>query len=405
MAGEAYALSMDLVEWLASTPEVERTAKGKEDTRTPQWIALHPNRSSINWVSEHCYIYDHPKANTPYSHGFLFPDYVERIKLEARRGLSEQEIAWRGGERKSHYYSTVNKWHRKYYPPRSDLTAEEEVEALIEGGGRWAGTWIREGAVQGGDADDESWQPWVDLVYESDDARLRLPNDHRKGGQGMLASDVGVDALTGLPILGPIISVNGTAEASPIATASEAKRKRRPLRLVDRDDREQPAFAPLQVEALPVDAPMDPRSRDDAQWRRLPRPTHREGEGTAAALRAKRYLGRPHGGTVIVHYLKKSEWWLETAMAFLGREAMWQGSFGGGPSREYRMWGSPLVRHDGYISEGRSQPRPDAGVRVAAGDEQWAAGSQHASKSSHSSESASPTNHDRGGTRSSSANL
>ncbi|PWN45508.1 hypothetical protein IE81DRAFT_344809 [Ceraceosorus guamensis] len=401
MAGEAYALSMDLVEWLASTPEVERTAKGKEDTRTPQWIAMHPNRSSINWVSEHCYIYDHPKANTPYSHGFLFPDYVERIKTEARKGLSEQEIAWRGGERKSHYYSTVNKWHRKYYPPRNDLTVEEEVEALVEGGGRWAGTWIRGGAVEGGDADDESWQPWAELVYESDDARLRLPNDHRKGGQGMLASDVDVDALTGLPILGPLVSLNGTAGA--VSTKSSdttpqwgsGRGKRRTSEDSLRRSDHAPMHSPLQVEALPAYIPMDPRSRDDAQWRHLPRPTHREGGGAAARLRAKRYLGRPHGGTVIVHYLKKSEYWLETAMAFLGREAMWQGTFGGGPSREYRMWGSPLVRHDGYISEGRSQPRPDAGVRVAAGDEPWSAGSTQASKSTNAAESSSEAHHTR----------
>ncbi|PWO01372.1 hypothetical protein FA09DRAFT_292491 [Tilletiopsis washingtonensis] len=291
MGGEAYALSMDLVEWLAHSPEVERTAKGKEDTRTPQWIAMHPNRSSVSWISEHCWIYDHPKAGTPYSHGFLFPDYVERIKAEARVGLSEQEVMWRGGERRSHSYSTVSRWHHAYVAPRDHLTAEEEIEALVEGGGRWAGTWVRGAAGEGSSSETETWLPWSDIVYESDDERLRR--------------------------------------------AMAADREAEKLRL-------------------------------------LPRPTHKDGDGTAEALRARRYLGRPHGGTVVVHYLKKSEWWLETAMVFLGRGAMWQSDIGGA-AREYRQYGSPLVRHDGYISEGRSQPRPDQGVNVAEGDERWTA--------------------------------
>lgn len=32
----------------------------------------------------------------------------------------------------------------------------------------------------------------------------------------------------------------------------------------------------------------------------------------------KRYLGRNLGGTIVVHYLKKDEWFLETSLALLG---------------------------------------------------------------------------------------
>ena len=104
-------------------------------------------------------------------------------------------------------------------------------------------------------------------------------------------------------------------------------------------------------------------------------------------------LGLPHGGTVAVHYLKRNEWFYETALALLGREKLWDGgvdsmahpwhaqtgavavsdealldaqvsavppwtgsgnvqvidSYWGGA----RMYGSPVVDDDGFVSEGR----------------------------------------------------
>jgi hypothetical protein len=382
---------------------------------------MHPNRSSVSWISEHCWIYDHPKAGTPYSHGFLFPDYVERIKAEARVGLSEQEVMWRGGERRSHSYSTVSRWHHAYVAPRDHLTAEEEIEALVEGGGRWAGTWVRGAAGEGSSSETETWLPWSDIVYESDDERLRVSGDSRAGGQGIFASDVSIDQLTGLPLLGPPLGTNTSRGAPAPATRRRRSAQVAPPPSLERDQvapRDpswligSPPAAPaidgderldenasggifnhlpilpdlaklgraLQVEAAPLEPSAVEQAaqramaadREAEKLRLLPRPTHKDGDGTAEALRARRYLGRPHGGTVVVHYLKKSEWWLETAMVFLGRGAMWQSDIGGA-AREYRQYGSPLVRHDGYISEGRSQPRPDQGVNVAEGDERWTA--------------------------------
>jgi hypothetical protein len=50
----------------------------------------------------------------------------------------------------------------------------------------------------------------------------------------------------------------------------------------------------------------------DSSWKRLQEAfDHRE-------TLNERYLGKNIGGTIVVHYLKKDEWFLETALAFLG---------------------------------------------------------------------------------------
>ncbi|MGC4421205.1 hypothetical protein ABXW19_11985, partial [Streptococcus suis] len=49
--------------------------------------------------------------------------------------------------------------------------------------------------------------------------------------------------------------------------------------------------------------------------KRLPLPASTDEKEALLALRNKRYLGRPHGGTIVVHYAKKPEWFMETALA------------------------------------------------------------------------------------------
>ncbi|WFD34993.1 hypothetical protein MCUN1_001839 [Malassezia cuniculi] len=143
MAGELYALSHDLVQYVAASPRVAQIPFGKEDVYVAHWINTHPQRSLINWVDEKCWIYDHPKAGSPYSHGFLFPDEVARIKREAMIGISDEMLAHRGGPRHAPGWSTVSNWKVRFAPPQVGLSAEEQIEALIEGGGRWNGTWVR----------------------------------------------------------------------------------------------------------------------------------------------------------------------------------------------------------------------------------------------------------------------
>ena len=64
MAGESYALSFDLVHYIASSASVRSMTHGKEDKLVSKWIKMHPEREKIVWVAENCWIYDHPKAVT-----------------------------------------------------------------------------------------------------------------------------------------------------------------------------------------------------------------------------------------------------------------------------------------------------------------------------------------------------
>lgn len=64
MAGECYALSFDLVQYIAKSPALRTLVRGKEDKLVARWIRMHPEREKIVWVAEKCWIYDHPKAGT-----------------------------------------------------------------------------------------------------------------------------------------------------------------------------------------------------------------------------------------------------------------------------------------------------------------------------------------------------
>ncbi|WWD21953.1 hypothetical protein CI109_106441 [Kwoniella shandongensis] len=133
MAGECYALSFDLVQYIAASPALRTLTKGKEDKLVARWMNMHPEREQIVWMTERCWIYDHPKAGTVYSHGFLFPSAVAEVRSENRTGLSTSTVALRGGSDAAHAYSTVSKFGVAYRPPTNEMTAVEQVEALIEG--------------------------------------------------------------------------------------------------------------------------------------------------------------------------------------------------------------------------------------------------------------------------------
>jgi hypothetical protein len=64
MAGELYALSWSLVEWVAKDPTVKTLVRGAEDKQTSKWMRAHPRASEVRWTSEHCWIYDHPRSGT-----------------------------------------------------------------------------------------------------------------------------------------------------------------------------------------------------------------------------------------------------------------------------------------------------------------------------------------------------
>lgn len=154
--------------------------------------------------------------------------------------------------------------------------------------------------------------------------------------------------------------------------------------------------------------PDTPANPDTLKQRAIPAPTLRYDPSTMT-LRERRFLGLPYGGTVVVHYLKRNEWFLETALALIGRENFWDTGLdapayprpipprpagsdhagGGGKDNEQetdtkpkpiistiptwngkggeaeivaaewgsaRMYGSPLVRDNGFVSMGRTVP-------------------------------------------------
>lgn len=100
------------------------------------------------------------------------------------------------------------------------------------------------------------------------------------------------------------------------------------------------------------DAPANPDSYKD---KAIPAPTPRYDPDTMS-LRERRFLGLPYGGTVVVHYLKRNEWFLETALALLGREKMWDGGHDTPAHPPY----IPPVPPGKHIPDHHRNDRPDA---------------------------------------------
>jgi len=92
MAGELYALSWSLVDWVAKDPAVKGLTKGAEDKQTAKWMKLHPRPNEVRWASERCWIYDHPRSGTVYAHGFLYPSEATRVKRNMKSDLDKTFI-------------------------------------------------------------------------------------------------------------------------------------------------------------------------------------------------------------------------------------------------------------------------------------------------------------------------
>ena len=72
MAGELYALSWGLVDWVSKDPVIKGLVRGAEDKQTAKWMRLHPRAAEVRWVAERCWIYDHPRSGTVYVFYFYF---------------------------------------------------------------------------------------------------------------------------------------------------------------------------------------------------------------------------------------------------------------------------------------------------------------------------------------------
>jgi len=161
MGGELYSLSWSLVTWVSKDTAVKSWTKGAEDKQTAKWMTLHPQAAQIRWVSERCWIYDHPRAGTVYSHGFLFPSHAGRIKESVlayiKKGLKNKSSDDQSSPNDpynptptSWAHSTVSMFGVRYQQPIQDMTLAESVEALVEGSEM---SRLREGmALETGDA-------------------------------------------------------------------------------------------------------------------------------------------------------------------------------------------------------------------------------------------------------------
>lgn len=469
MGGEIYAVSADLVQYIATYKPILQYTVGAEDKRVAKWMRIHPNKAEINWITERCWIYDSPKSGTTYSHGFLFPDEVERIRLEGRRGIPEEERVRRGGEL-SQSWSTVTGWKEEYETPVKGMTIEEEVEALIEGGGRWDGEW-RENGGRGSKA-----VRMDSVVFETRDSRLvdpriereelrREPEGDATGVKpGVPDRSAGIPSATRSTKYGKALyrdPADGEAVGIVKRSFEEEEEEwvegevynlvRPPAPVVTEVGDEEAGWSSVDVPAsssssedasssssdsssaddTPSSSPLDPTSSSDPTSsdtdspsptdltptpspsdsapentptgqirfpahnyilppsiadRLVPPPTLRY-DSTILSLRQQRMLGKPHGGTVAVHFLKRTEWFYEAALALIGREKMWDSGvdapafaplsvvgeeevarvprWDGVESVESvdplwggaRMYGSPIVREGGYVTEGREMDR------------------------------------------------
>ncbi|CAL1695729.1 unnamed protein product [Somion occarium] len=188
MAGELYGLSYSLVNWIAKDPQIKGLTRGAEDKQTSKWMRLHPRASEVRWVSERCWIYDHPRAGTVYSHGFLFPSEVKRVQrdvlFDLEHNASQESTTLDksssisafspfgpyGASPPTWSRSTVSTFGIRYSLPISDLTTDQSIEALVEGSEM---SRLREGTSSPGT---------IDHAWRHREGKLKRYNGRRLGG-------------------------------------------------------------------------------------------------------------------------------------------------------------------------------------------------------------------------------
>jgi len=181
MAGELYALSLSLVDWVASDPTIKGQVRGAEDKQTAKWMRRHPRATEIRWIAERCWIYDHPRSGTVYSHGFLFPSEVARVQRGVRAFFDRQpkpanpsipsaqnwyDKDWASPAEWSR--SSVSTFGARYSLPLPNFTVPQSIEALVEGSGM---SELYEGSV---------WS--AEEAWERREGRKKRYNGQRLGG-------------------------------------------------------------------------------------------------------------------------------------------------------------------------------------------------------------------------------
>ncbi|KIO25806.1 hypothetical protein M407DRAFT_24861 [Tulasnella calospora MUT 4182] len=321
MAGELYALSSALVSYIATTPRLLTMTRGAEDKQTSKWIKLHPQADQVRWRSEHCWIYDHPRAGTVYSHGFLFPSEAERVSKQVDRA---KEIIKNTTSTKISSSSLTSEVASLLSDPglvalststsSATSTGKDDTSTIQVPGNTGAWTW-----------DPDRWQPGPPSP-----AATPLPPSSPFLSRSTV-SDFGNRYTFPMSNLSIPMQVEALIEGSPIsrlrtrfplhdnATSSSALIGEEPkwdeaLKAWDERETYEQRYALSTLRARGVrdpSAPIKPPSVEEEE-------EEPENSDTPASMRLFGPRGIGLGGTVVVHFIKRNEWFLEAAMAMLG---------------------------------------------------------------------------------------
>ena len=64
-SGQGYAMSIDLVDFIATRSFTRWYRWGDEDQMFGNALRFHPKMEEIVWVRDPCWVYDHPRAQKP----------------------------------------------------------------------------------------------------------------------------------------------------------------------------------------------------------------------------------------------------------------------------------------------------------------------------------------------------
>lgn len=273
MAGELYALSASLVEYVATSSAVKTMITGAEDKQTSKWIRNHPQADLVRWRSEHCWMYDHPRAGTVYSHGFLFPSEVGRI--------------------------------RKQVVVQREVEANATLAASSSGSFGWSGMASSTGSGPNGgsapswgedDKDKGNWTPGPPNPWTP------RPEASPFFSQSSVTR---FGTRYALPISNMTLPMQ--VEALVEGSALSSIRRTSAIESGNSDGSTTPTWPQIEKAW---------ESRETYEERFAPSSAARRRRASNGSFFGKRGIGL--GGTVVVHFIKKNEWFLEAALALLG---------------------------------------------------------------------------------------
>jgi len=236
-------------------------------------MRLHPRASTVRWKSEHCWIYDHPRANKVYAHGFLFPSEVTRVREEVTAFMRRVREAI--GMRSPRFTSRENDAETTLVD--RTLTGLDVTDETDTDTGPNSGTRDVMPTVSGTTADN-----WYSDSHRAWFARSTVSVF---GGRYVSPVDGRNDGKDGMKWV-----VEGLVEGSTMSRLVQCA-----------------CLVPRQCSSdTNLLLAADRVTPEQAYHAREPR--------------IERYEGRRVGGTIAVHFIKHASWYLETALAFLGED-------------------------------------------------------------------------------------